>query len=577
MHSILSGAIRLSSVAVCVLALAACDPADLARRKVPPPIRDALTFSAQPGGVGGEPAEKPTVTIVSPKDKQAYSPGQEILFRASGKLTGGKSPQPGELFWRLTPVSGEGRLQNWQGDNKKLKLPAGHYKVELTAKWEQPASSSGQQPAKHELTEASSFAVAFVGKGRIRMGAAGLDQAEIAVTDLDKGTVTSKTTSGKNGDFDLRFPSHGSFKIEPQKPGYSFSPLYRRIKFSGERVDLEFTAAKASFTNIRFTVAKDSEEKPQSLCPNEEAYLKLDVVSEVPVVSLEVSLVNPSEAEEEPTVIGEVTDPKAIPSGTDPNAPKYLMVKMPTSWKQHHVKESLRLRVTARDQADSRFSAESPDPIVVDLGVCMTTRAAKALQLYDKGDLESSLRLFSSSLDLEKNLVATDEIQYAAAKNSFNAGLVALESALKSPADSPNVSAYLGKALNLFTDVVRSSPRDPQALLLRGLARQLRGDYVTALTDYDAVMKITPRMAIAHKLKGLALVRSARPGSVDEAVDAFTEALTLDQGDTHIRNARKSALKLALGEESGKGDENAKQVTMPSVRDLFDPRALVRK
>ncbi len=577
MHDILSRVIKLWCVAVCVLAVSACDPADLVKRKVPPLVRDALTFGMQPGGgASGADAEKPTLAIVSPKENQAYAPGQEILFKTSGKLTGGKNPQQGELSWNLTPVSGEGRPQNWQGDNtKKKKLPVGRYKVELTAKWEQPPQKYGQQPTNQELKITASFAVAYAAKGRVGLGAGGLDQAEVQVVDMEKSTVASKATSGKNGEFELHFPSHGSFKIEPRKDGYSFSPIYRRVKFTGEPLNLQFTAAKAAFRNMRITVAKDSDEKPASLCPNDEAYLKLEVVSEVPVVSLEASLLNPSE-EGEPTVIGEATDLNPTPSAADPNAPKCVAIKIPISWKQHHLKESLRLRVTAQDQADGHFAAEAPDPVVVDLGVCMTAKTAKALELYNKGNLESALSEFSGSLDLEKNLFATDEIQSAAAKSSLNAGLVALELVLKSPADNPKVPGYVGKALNLFTDVVKLSPRDAQALLLRGLARQLRGDYVTALADYDAVMKISPRMAIAHKLKGLALALSGRPGSVEDAIDSFTEALTLEKGDTHVRNARKASLKRALIQESGQED-GTKPPTMPSVGDFINPREFVRK
>jgi tetratricopeptide (TPR) repeat protein len=278
-------------------------------------------------------------------------------------------------------------------------------------------------------------------------------------------------------------------------------------------------------------------------------------------------------------VIGEQSDPPDAPESPDPVKQRSMVVKIPATWKQHHAKESCSLRATARDAEGNLFSTEAPDPIVVDIGACLANIGARALALQEKGDAENALKLYAVSAELEKTVLAADEVNLVASKNDFNSGLACLELSFKAAPSDPNLPGYLGKALNEFTDVVKASPRDAQAILLRGLARQLRGDFASAINDYDNVTKINPKMAAVHKLRALALLQSNRPDKTMEAVDAFTEALSLDAGDNRIRKARNAALKLALNPEASKGEIDTRDSagTFPSASLLIKPRDFLRR
>ena len=437
-------------------------PGRIGPTKGPGPVRSALTFGPQTGTRGtsaGDPALKPSLKVLSPKDKSSYTPGQDVVFRVAAKLPGGKAPDQGQLSWKLTSVTGEGQDQSFQGNDQRKKVPVGQYKFEVTMHGDQPPDKSPKQTGRTDVKESGEFFVAFVVKGKVKMGAGGVDGVNISVIDVDKGTLVSKASSTPKGDFQVHFPAHGSFRIEPQKEGFSFSPISRRVKFTGEALDLQFTAAKASIEDMRLAISKDDDTKPESVCPGDEVFLKLKVVSETRVTGIEAALVRSRDDQEEVVTIGEATLSTDSTNPAGPAKQESILVRIPSSWKQTRPRESCNLRATATDEAGNLFAAEATDPVVVDVGVCMAGKEARALQLQEKGDLEAAVRLYTEAIDLQRDILSGDETSLVASKCNFNGGLACLELALTAAPDDPNVAVYLGKALNHFTDVAKVVPK----------------------------------------------------------------------------------------------------------------------
>jgi exosortase len=73
--------------------------------------------------------------------------------------------------------------------------------------------------------------------------------------------------------------------------------------------------------------------------------------------------------------------------------------------------------------------------------------------------------------------------------------------------------------------VLTKRPSDPEGLLLRGTLRLAQGETAAAVQDFQHVLKLEPRLAVAHYRLGLAQLRA---GNIQQARAALNEALSVD-------------------------------------------------
>ncbi|MXQ13817.1 tetratricopeptide repeat protein [Microvirga makkahensis] len=78
-----------------------------------------------------------------------------------------------------------------------------------------------------------------------------------------------------------------------------------------------------------------------------------------------------------------------------------------------------------------------------------------------------------------------------------------------------------------------------EALLSRGLAYTSRRWYAQALADFDALVKLNPKMSGAWNSRGWVYLKTGRPR---EALADFDRALSLEKGEKYMIN-REAALK----------------------------------
>jgi len=97
------------------------------------------------------------------------------------------------------------------------------------------------------------------------------------------------------------------------------------------------------------------------------------------------------------------------------------------------------------------------------------------------------------------------------------------------------------QAISACTTVIESG--DPSlrqdALMSRGLAYTSRRWYAQALADFDAVVKLNPKLSGGYNSRGWVYLKTDRPR---EALADFDRALSLEKGEKYMIN-REAALK----------------------------------
>jgi len=97
------------------------------------------------------------------------------------------------------------------------------------------------------------------------------------------------------------------------------------------------------------------------------------------------------------------------------------------------------------------------------------------------------------------------------------------------------------QAISACTTVIESG--DPslmqEAHLSRGLAYTSRRWYPQALADFDAVVRLSPRLSAGYNSRGWVYLKTNRP---HEALADFDRALSIEKGEKYMIN-REAALK----------------------------------
>jgi len=101
------------------------------------------------------------------------------------------------------------------------------------------------------------------------------------------------------------------------------------------------------------------------------------------------------------------------------------------------------------------------------------------------------------------------------------------------------------QAISACSTVIQSG--DPSlrqdALINRGLAYTSRRWYTQALADFDALVKLNPKLSGAWNSRGWVYLKMDRP---KEALADFDRALSLEKGEKYMIN-REAALKAIAG------------------------------
>ena len=261
--------VQVSLILAGVLILAGCDPETLIKDKVPKPIQSLLTFGSPAKGKGSK-AMAATLNLIAPRTNQLFSVDQEVEFQADVRTDEPKKQENPQFTWMLFKEPDEKGLKAATAKSFKKKLEPGNYRVEVTAAY-------GEQ----KLVKKSNFRVAFTAPGQVTVpDGAGLAGVEIVLTELNSDKVVFRTQTDPKGGFTAESLAEGDFVITPRKKEYSFSPIYKTAKLGRQSSALEFKAVKAEVDRLRLTDRAQADESLESLCPGQDAYLKLDLKAE---------------------------------------------------------------------------------------------------------------------------------------------------------------------------------------------------------------------------------------------------------------------------------------------------------
>jgi len=537
-----------------VLVLAGCDPEDLVLRKVPDQVKGLLTFGPAAGKgakFGRFNLTDADVTIVSPKANALYNKGKAIEFVADVKGVEPSGPSTVEVTW--TVYDGRGRPQKiGQRPREKRELPIGTYKVELAAAYKD-----------QRVVKTLSFQVALTMNGRVTLAdKTGLPDTEIVLSDPAGGEPISKSKSGKDGKFTIVFPKEGSFLITPVKNGFSFSPMSSVVKFNQEGTPIEFSATKGQIENIRMTTSPESDAPVTTICPFQYVYVRFDVTTDEKPVRAEVSLVHLDRGIERLIALEESRDDPSGWKGFDPESPM-VVFRVPVYLASGAVVTAYKLRVNVFDEKGVSISADSDSSVKLDLTQCFRDALYDGTTFQEKGELDEAVKSYNVMQKIYERVESQAPFAPYIQKSNFNRALAYLTLALAKRPDTDTSLKYasgsggqvsqevvdlslLGKAFTNLEAVLKTQPRDPEALLLRGLTKQLAGKYDSAQDDYTKALGVDPKRYEARELRIQTYLKSRDDKNLLKAVDDFTQALADAPDKKCLRDGRRETLKLAL-------------------------------
>ncbi|MFZ5864337.1 MAG: hypothetical protein ACOYXY_00500 [Thermodesulfobacteriota bacterium] len=538
-------AARVVAASWIVCATTGCDPEALVREKVPKPIQEVLTFTEPaPGKKPGAPAAPAgTVKIVSPTAQGRYISIKPVKFQAEAELQDGKPVDAKAIVWRVFKEKEKQRRVIGTGAQLETKIDPGSYGVEAQM----------ALPAGGNVVAKGTFRVIRVVEGKVTLGGAGLPGVELVLTSPDRTQELSKTKTGKDGGFVIELPQEGPYELVPRHEEMSFNPLSKEVRASTKPHELVFQASKARIKELFLTSSSDSKEPLQKICPGQEAYLKIGFTSQDPIVRLEARLLPQEEPGERPLVLGEVLDSAEVPNLSNESARQFLKVEIPTVAMQDPQPRSYALTVKIFNDKGDTISFQAPEKLSLDVPHCVKERFGKGVALHQEGKLDAAVEAYDATSKLPEKIHDSSSLGASLGKNSFNRGVAHLELALATKEDDPKRARYLGRALVDLAQAMKFIPRDPQVLLLRGLANFMKENNRAALEDVTACLALAPGTQGAYELRGRIYLAMKKNRNLSSAVDDFTQALAAHPEDESLRKTRNAALNLDIESDAEPG------------------------
>lgn len=534
----------------CAFLVTGCNPEELVKKKVPEPIQKMLTLpSLEKFGSRGQQREQIVLEIQKPNNNAILNPKKPVKFVAKVGLPKGMPVPNQNISWELFEDGKSRPKRLGTGIEASKRLDPGSYRIKLTMNL--------PEPLKVNKTASIQFKVAYTYDGSVVHGGSGVQGVELTLIGLQDDKQLSQTKTDREGNYRIAIPETGKYKLSPKKAGYSFSPVYKIVEYSGKPDQEPFGAAKAEIHDIRISQASDSDEPLTTFCPEQEFYLKLKLQSENEITSLRAELIPQNRPDAKPTVIGEVLNASEVPNGNNPSAPQFMAVKWPEVKGIQTKPEKHLLILTATDAAGNTFSASAQDMVLVDISGCIARAFSHAVSLHEKDNMEAALKAYIS-LDKQINFASNKApFKKLRGKRAFDMGLVNLHLALKlieGGKENGKVDRYLSGAAVNFTDAFTANQTDAEAIYLRAVSHYLKKNDQNALNDCAHAIQLAPRMGKAYELRGRLYLKSGRKKQLINAVDEFTKALIIDPNNAPLRKTRSATLKLDL-EHKDKSDE----------------------
>jgi tetratricopeptide (TPR) repeat protein len=545
-----------------LLVLGGCDLEGVVKKKVPEPLKNLLTFGSPDKGKGkdGPVQFTPThVEIASPMSSILYPVEKPVEFRAMIRLPVVPGQPRPSLMWTLFSDKDKQGISLGVADIVNRKLEPGKYRVELAATYQ------GQKVVKRV-----DFRTALMMHGSVmETKDKGVPQVEIVLSDLDETKQISTSQTASNGQFAIEVPSEGPFLITVRKQGYSFSPLKKIVQSGAEPVKLEFVGLPAEIKNIRLTAAQDSDEREQSICPLHEAFLKFDLTSAIKPARMEASLFRIERGRERRIPLEKVKEEEKVQGGAESDS--YLMkVQIPAALAGGETKGTYRLTLTLIDDKENSFSAEANDPVTYDIAGCLRSTLDQAVALHRQSKFEEAIKLYNIMEELNKRADDFTPFVERMEKARFNRGLAYLAQALALKPEDVDQFRVLNRAQGDFNHVLKRRKNDLEAILFRGLVKQLSGSMDEAVQDYNEVISADPKMMTAYDLRAQAYLKTQNEPCASLAVDDFTRAINLNSPDSTLRKSRRETLKLLVKVERDK-EQHETQVEREVRTIMKDP------
>jgi len=562
--------------------LAGCDPEALVGKKVPQPLRDVLTFGPQSKkGSAKDPgaaAARASLRITSPLKNQVYPVGEKVVFAVEAKQKDGSSPPRGNLIWEIFKGKKKKRIKLGKGGRLTKKLKSGKYEAKLVFRVSKK-KRKGKKVKWNVLVAKVPFRVDYTITGAVTTGHGAVPGVDLVLTDFEGEKEFGRTRSDRKGRFSILFPREESCRLTPGKAGFSFSPLYKTLKFDNANANVNFRGAKGSVTDIEITESPDSEKPILDLCPMQEVYLKLAFSADMKPTRMEVALVRLTESGERRLLLGEAIDSAEIPNLSDPNAPRFMKIEVPEMLLRSSTDASQRLTITFYDSEGNSFSAAAKEDVRLDVGKCVRQRMAEAVGLHEKGKFEKAVKVYDIGEDFRSKLADSTALAEEMEKIYFNRGLAHVSLALAEKPGSVKQTSFLQKAIADFVDVLKYHKRDADAHMFRAVARHLGKNYEDAVHSYSEALRAEPEKGKLYELRGLARLRIGYRRNLSQAIDDLTEAISKKPSDQALRKTRRDALMLDVKTDRKSDDTKVdfSGIALPDISKRLNLGDYIRK
>jgi tetratricopeptide (TPR) repeat protein len=560
---------RTASVIGSLIILVACDPGALVKEKVPEPLKSALTFGSAGAGTGQAKPLIANIAITLPKKDAAYSSGEPVTFKANVKVEGlDKSQQP-DVTWTLFDGAGKPVGPVGQGVSVSKPLSPGTYRVDATLKY-------GSETRQAQV----SFSVAPSAVGKVvSQAGAGIPGVDFKVMDPETGTEVGSVKSRDDGTFVVNFPSGDHVVVTPYKDGLSFAPYRRYVKSSPAPKDLQFVATEGEITDVRVMKKSNATEQKTELCPSEDALVSLKLKTANKPASYEALLVRTGPKSED-LIRCERVGPVSK-RAEEPSPPEVLTltVTFPSPPDLNVVNASFSLRMVVTDDKGNVLSAQAPGVYQLNMGRCSAQAMAEAASLQGQKKFQDAVSTYNLAEQMAQISAEDEEPAAVMPKVQFDRGLAYLNMSKAAKRGTSEQRHDLGRARIDFSAVLKRGPKDPDALLFRGLVHYEVGDPEPALADYKEVLRLAPRTPMAPLLRGCAYVKTGIRQNLSLAVDDFTDALTAEPDDKVLRKARFETLKAFVQAKAKKDGEkvDTSEIHLPDLLEKIDLIKYIRE